>query len=98
MRALFLSIIFITASCVSQQNFDIGVVRLHNDFMELNGQKYESIEALVKEAALFSELHLNTHPCLKSGVAVRVMKEIQKLRSGVIYAGIFGNLDGDKCH
>ena len=66
--------------------------------MELNGERFESTDALANQAASYSELHINTHPCLNTSVVIEVMGKIRKLRDGVIHVGTFGSHDDGTCH
>jgi hypothetical protein len=85
-------------SCASLQNSDVGVIKLHDDFIELNGKRFETTDALVNEAAKFSELHVNGHLCLNTSVLIEVMEKIKILRDGVIHIGTFGSPDDGTCH
>ena len=76
----------------------IGIVKVHDDYLELNDKKYSSIDSLADDAAKYSELHVNAHPCVNTSIIIELMEKIRKKRKGSIHLGCFGSSDDGTCH
>ena len=85
------------ASSASNKELNIGVIKLH-DFIELNGEKYESTDELAKMTAGYIDLYINAHLCLDTIVLIEVMEKVRKYREGLIHVGTFGSHDDGTCH
>jgi len=98
MRILFLTVIFFIASCASLPSYEVGVVKLHDDFIELNGKRFNTTYELANKAAKYSELHIKVHPCVNTSVIIEVVEKVKEQREGVIHIGSLGSHDDGTCH
>jgi hypothetical protein len=84
--------------CVSRNDINVGMIKLHDDYLELNGKRYKTIDVLVNDAVNYKELYLNAHTCLNTSVLIEVMEKIKENREGVINVRRFGSHDDGTCY
>ena len=95
-KFIFISLFLV--GCASNEVTNDAVVKVHNDYILLNGVSVECVDVLSKKVEHFQNIYLEDHVCTKHEKFMEVINKISNNSNAQLHVKIYGFDEIESCN